>query len=202
MRSAKAPSSEVERARAFLAGLGVAGESSEPRSLPCASVDVKRSLQDEGLTDDRAFSRIVTWVNVRDRSVQEVRERLAKEGFDFKAVDRAVARAARLGLLDDHRFTEVFVRSKVRAGWGHRKIEQALYRFGIDPTLVLDDYPDAYGMGEDDFDRALDLAQKKFSAHGCSFDKCMRFLVSRGFDGDVACRVARILGNQREDLNM
>ena len=95
----------------------------------------------------RAFSKVLRLVKVRDRSVSEVRKRLLRDGFSEAATDDAVSRCIQLRFLDDARFAEVFVRSRLRAGKGLSGIVRELRSHGINPSELLPRFPEAYLEG-------------------------------------------------------
>lgn len=90
-----------------------------------------------------AFKKIERLVKVRDRSVREVRERLSRDGFDEEAIERALTRARSCRYLDDDRFADVLVRSRLRAGKGLDGIVRELKGHGIDPDS-LEGFPEEY----------------------------------------------------------
>ena len=83
-------------------------------------------------------------VKVRDRSVLEVRTRLERDGFSANAVDVAVERALSVGYLDDARFADVLVRSRLRSGKGLSGILRELRVHAINPFEQLEGFPDDY----------------------------------------------------------
>lgn len=91
-----------------------------------------------------AFKKIERLVKVRDRSVLEVRTRLERDGFSANAVDVAVERALSVGYLDDARFADVLVRSRLRSGKGLSGILRELRVHAINPFEQLEGFPDDY----------------------------------------------------------
>lgn len=91
-----------------------------------------------------AFKKIERLVKVRDRSISEVRTRLNRDGFDNSDIDEGITRALRVGYLDDRRFADVLVRSRLRQGKGLDGIIRELRGHGIDPWQALDGFPDRY----------------------------------------------------------
>lgn len=91
--------------------------------FPQASISSpKDQMLYENLKSDElreAFKKIERLVKVRDRSVLEVRNRLHRDGFVADVVDAAIDRALSVGYLDDARFADVLVRSRLRSGKGY-----------------------------------------------------------------------------------
>lgn len=77
------------------------------------------------------------FLEVRPRSVSEVRRRLAGAGYRAELVDGAIARMAELGVLDDEAFARTWVESRDRARpRGERAIREELRLKGIDRETV------------------------------------------------------------------
>ena len=185
-------SAEVERMRSLLAaktGVVVPLASGDPQQSPVDSNDDKASSA--SLDENAAFERVVALVNVRERSSVELRRRLVSEGSTPENVDRAVERAVRCGLVDDARFADVYVRSKIRAGWGRRKIEHELEGYGVDPHAALPAYPDEYFAPDSEYERACGLLGRKALPAKNPFEKLARHLVNKGFSNETAFRAAR-----------
>lgn len=92
---------------------------------------------------ESAFRRIERWLSVRDRSIAETKERLQRERFTDKAINEALERAIRCGYLDDARFAEGFIRSRLRASKGIEGIVRDLKDHRIDATSIPG-FPDTF----------------------------------------------------------
>lgn len=135
-------------------------------------------------------ARIETLVNRRDYSCSELSEKLRQDGYGVQVTEELVARAREAGAVDDARFAETFVRSKVLAGWGHAKIERELARRGIELSEVQG-WPDEFLSADDERARALELASRRRLTGKNDFQKVTRFLCGRGFAMSLAMDVAR-----------
>ena len=102
-------------------------------------------------------------------------------------IDAALARLEREGLLSDRRFAEAYVRSRVDAGRGPRRIREELRRKGA--ALALAEQAVA-ACGADWLAVARRARRKKFGDEmPCDFNekaRQMRFLAYRGFAGETA----------------
>jgi regulatory protein len=77
------------------------------------------------------------FLEVRSRSVSEVRRRLGGAGYRAELVDGAIARMTELGMLDDEAFARTWVESRDRARpRGERAIREELRLKGIDRETV------------------------------------------------------------------
>ncbi len=111
------------------------------------------SLSDSGaessspFTEDLAFKKILHWVKVRDRSVKETRTRLEREGFERMVAEKAIEKAVEYRFLDDERFADTLVRSRLRQGKGLDGVVRELNGHGIDATSMLPGFPEEYLEG-------------------------------------------------------
>ncbi len=77
------------------------------------------------------------FLEVRSRSVYEVRRRLGGAGYRPELVDGAIARMTELGMLDDETFARTWVESRDRARpRGERAIREELRTKGIDRETI------------------------------------------------------------------
>ena len=137
------------------------------RSLSASAAGGQPSRHDAGEVDedvrlsdpDAAFRKIERLCLVRERASEQLRQRLAREGFEAEAVEAALDRALACGLVDDGRFADVLVRSRLAQGRGRRGIAAELENLGIDADGV-----EALAAADDDageVDRALALLDRK-----------------------------------------
>ena len=92
-----------------------------------------------GAVDDPAvvLEAAARFLEVRSRSVSEVRRRLGGAGYRAELVDGAIARMTELGMLDDEAFARAWVESRDRARpRGERAIREELRLKGIDRETV------------------------------------------------------------------
>ena len=158
--------------------------------------DGHQAQVEPGEGDDReqksALSRIVAWANVRDRSLSAVRARLKKEGYDESSIEDAVTRALDYGILDDSRYADVLIRSRLAQGKGAAGIERELEGEGISPFEV-EGWPYSYGVDdESEFQRALDVLEKNPSRSKNKRDGAYRKLIGKGYSSSVASSAARV----------
>lgn len=137
-----------------------------------------------------ARERVVRLLERRDYATKEVRERLEREGFDKHVAREVCERAVRIGLINDKRFAEFFVRAKVASGWGMERIVRELGMRGID-AHELEGWPYEYLDPDEELVRAIDIASRKRVKEPNAYAKLVRFLVGRGFAYGVATSAAR-----------
>lgn len=140
-----------------------------------------------------AWSRVVDMVSRREYSSEEARSRLVRDGFSTSCAERVVTRAQELRIINDARFAEAFVRSKLSQGWGPVRIERELSRRGVEAADV-EGWPDAFleETGEGDvLERARAAVAKRRVPEKNPYPKLVRYLVSRGYPVGIATSVAK-----------
>ncbi len=152
------------------------------------------------LIDQVAFDRIVAALQTRERSTTEIARKLKDEGFSDEQTNAAVARAQRCRLIDDLRFAEVFINSKMYAGWGRSRIERELKRAGIDPTSIPD-YPDRFFTPDSEYERAQALLARRTLSAKDPVNKFARYLIGKGFDVSLSFRLARAEVERRQAIS-
>lgn len=125
----------------------------------------------------------------RDYSQAEAADKLRMDGYSSSCVEEVVGRAVEVGLVDDHRFAEAFMRTKVLSGWGIQRIERELSQRGVQASIV-EGWPYDF-VEEDEFERAYAIARTRSLFRRLNFASIARFLAARGFSGGVASQVAR-----------
>ncbi len=138
------------------------------------------------------FSRIVRLSAVRERSSMEMRRRLVDEQYAKDQVDEAVQRAISCGLIDDMRYADLYVRSKIKAGKGALKIQRDLERLGI-YVEHLEGWPERYQCDEESqLSFAHDLLMRHPPHARDAWGAAYRKVLGRGYTSAVATRAARI----------
>lgn len=147
---------------------------------------------------EKAFAKVQRLACVRERCESELRARLAREGFSVEDADAAIRRAVACGLVDDMRYAEVLVRSRVAQGRGRRGIEDELSRIGIDAQSVAgwphDFFPED---GREEVQRALELLRRKPPRAKNARAAAFRRLVGKGYSQQVAYDAARLYCAER-----
>lgn len=149
-------------------------------------------LEDARFADpEAAFRKIERLCLVREQACEQLRQRLARDGFEPEAVEAALSRALACGLVDDARFADVLVRSRLAQGRGRRGIAAELEGLGIDADSV-----DALAAGDGDdageVERALALLERKPPRAKNRRDAAYRRLAQKGFSASVSSTAARL----------
>jgi regulatory protein len=141
------------------------------------------------------------YLEARQRSVAEVRRRLAQAGYREELVTAALERLGDLGILDDQAFTAAWVESRERARpRGERALRSELALKGVDRGLIdealAERRPEPGGEADPDVAAAERLLQRHASQLGRVADPRVRrqrayaLLARNGFESEIATRLA------------
>ncbi|MBK5936426.1 MAG: recombination regulator RecX [Halorhodospira halophila] len=97
----------------------------------------------------------------REHTRRELAQKLARRGFDPGEVEPVLEALVDEGLLDETRFAEVFVRSRVERGQGPVRIAQELRQRGVIGGVIDEALADA---GVDWWEQARAVRQRRFGA--------------------------------------
>lgn len=162
------------------------------RTVTAPSKNAPNGSENASNDASQALKKIVDLVNVSDRSELSVRERLSQCGFEEAAIEEAVSRAKDYGFIDDKRFAEVLIRSRIAQCKGSAGIERELAKNGIDPSSI-EGWPYAYEVDDEvELDRALSFLDRKPPKSKNLRESAFRKLVQRGFPISVASTAARM----------
>ncbi|MGO5315858.1 regulatory protein RecX [Paraeggerthella sp. LCP19S3_G8] len=168
--------------------------SSERKARPvsCESVSVGRDKEGPDDSPERAFRKIERLACAREQASEALRRRLVREGFCEDAVEEAVARAQACGLVDDLRYADVLVRSRLSQGKGRRGIVAELEDLGIAVDEVAS-LSEGQGVGDDasEISRAIALLERKPPRSKNAREAAYRKLVQKGYGSSVASSAAR-----------
>ena len=133
-----------------------------------------------------ALKKIVQLINVRERSTSQIRERLLKLEFTEDVTDKAVRKATSLNLIDDKRYADLLIRSRINQGKGAEGIERELRSEGIDINEVSG-WPYSYPVSYDEeYSRAINLLERKPSHAKNRKQASYRKLIQNGYSSRVA----------------
>lgn len=144
-------------------------------------------------SEKEALSRAASQCSRRECCISEIREKLILWGQSAEAQERIIGRLLSEGFIDEERFSKAYARDKMRYNhWGRVKIDQMLRQLRIDaPTRqkALEALPD-----EEYCEILRRVAEQKQGTLHARNDyerrgKLMRFLLSRGFEGDLVRQI-------------
>lgn len=135
-----------------------------------------------------ARERALALLGYRERSQVELARKLVDDGFPARCVGEIVDAYVRVGLLDDERYAEGYVRSRMRAGFGSLRITRELDAKGVPEDVAHAAVDDAVGEDPDASEvvRARSLIRGPVPVDRAAREKLLRRLVNRGFSFTVA----------------
>tara|TARA_Y100000768_G_scaffold376198_1_gene347968 strand:- start:3720 stop:4181 length:462 start_codon:yes stop_codon:yes gene_type:complete len=126
---------------------------------------------------------ITKYLSIREHSKFELLNKLSKKGFELDDINKSIDEFSSKNIQSDIRFTEEFLRSRVKKNKGPRLISSELISRGIPEHLAtskISEIPsDTWHI------HAHKALIKKLNASNLSIedeDKLYSFLIGRGFD--------------------
>jgi regulatory protein len=132
---------------------------------------------------EQARERALRILNVRDKTDFEMRKRLSQDGYGKKTVDAVVDRLVEVGLIDDARYTELFISNAQVARKGWRRVCRELQMKGIDIDTL--EPPDS----EEELMRAHALIARLPVETYKEQQRALRRLITKGYDFALARKV-------------
>jgi len=161
-------------------------------AMPLSELEALLSAEEEVQARERALRLL----GYRERSPEELRKRLAQDGYPSSIVDPLVERYVELELVDEDRFASMYASTRVSAGLGTRRIRRELQQRGVSDAAAEAAVSD---LREGDLDRAAALLRGRDLGDRAGRERLLRRLISRGFDYGVAREaIARAVGAEPE----
>jgi regulatory protein len=140
----------------------------------------------------KALSLALTQINRRERTVAELRAHLERHGVAGSTAETAIAELVRERLVNDARFTEMFVHDKRELqSWGSQRIRRGLLERGIDRELaeraVTCVGTDAPALTE--LERAVELLRRRFPEpprDRRDRDRALGMLLRKGYESEIS----------------
>ncbi len=122
-------------------------------------IDGEMLCELKGVTDiRRAYNYAVSLLSRRDHSYTELLRKLTAKGFKDGA-EEALIKLQTQGYIDDERFAQMYVRELITfKNYGKRRIEQELYKKGIDRNIIKD----ALENAEFPEERLTDIIRRRY----------------------------------------
>ena len=126
---------------------------------------------------------ITKYLSIREHSKLELQNKLTQKGHDSNDISDCIDEFSSKDIQSDTRFTEEFIRSKLKKNKGPRLVSSELTARGISDSLINKKISEI--SYQEWCNAALKALVKKL--HGASVsidnkDKIYSFLISRGFD--------------------
>ena len=128
------------------------------------------------------LSKLERYCAYQERSEVEVRKKLGSLAVSATMSDEVVRVLKEDDFLNEHRFAELFIRSKVKEQWGKLKIRQGLYAKGI-PAEIINEQMDL--IDEESYREMVRATIEKWkrlnAADADNKPKLIRHMLSKGF---------------------
>lgn len=129
------------------------------------------------------FDQALSLLSHREHSKKELTTKLKTRGHEDEEIEAIIERLEEINYLNDERFAEIFVRSRISKPLGASRIQQELIQKGINSELAKNAISEA---NADWFELAKQLKERRFGEE-VSTDfkekaKQSRYLQYRGFD--------------------
>lgn len=144
----------------------------------------------------KAINAALNFLSYRQRSEKEIRGKLREKGYEENYIERAISFCKKETYIDDEAFATSFVRDKINLNnFGSYRLRNELSLKGVDSDIVervLDENT------ADEYDRALELAIKKFSSYKDDdrnkiYRKLGGFLQRKGYSFDIVSKILKEL---------
>lgn len=149
---------------------------------------------------DSAYITALKMLGGRELSERQVRQRLARRGYDEEAIDAAVARLKTDGSLDDERAARAMAHAETSLRKrGRLRVKRRLESAGIAPDVAQRATQEIFQTVDADalMEAALQkrLRGRERIAGDREFQRLYRFLIGQGFESD---RVLALLRRHKE----
>jgi len=142
----------------------------------------------------------------RELSERQVRQRLARKGYQPEAIDEAIARLLGERALDDARVAEAIARTETTVRRrGRIRVQLQIQKAGIDKSTAKRAIDDVFGSIDDD---ALIEAALNKRLHGRDaieddkeFQRLYRYLAGQGFEADKIVETLTARRRKRRDAD-
>ncbi|MGO2355068.1 MAG: regulatory protein RecX [Marinomonas foliarum] len=129
------------------------------------------------------FDQAMSLLSHREHSKKELTTKLKLRGHEEEEIETTIERLEEMNYLNDTRFAEVFVRSRLNKPLGASRIQQELIQKGIHSELAKKAISNS---NADWFELAKQLKERRFGEEYCTDykerAKQSRYLQYRGFD--------------------
>jgi regulatory protein len=137
---------------------------------------------------EAAFRTVLRALEIRSYARGDLGRRLVRKGHPPPAVEAAVERAAKLGLLDDAAFAQSYVQTRAARGRGPSRLTRDLLSMGVERSVIDRALAAQWPEGSDRSTMPLALATKRAAQLGSLPREVKRrrvvaYLARRGFLG-------------------
>lgn len=145
----------------------------------------------------KSLSKAYKLLEYRDRSINEMRDRLKRNGYDDQVVDVTITELKDLGYLNDRKFARMWTSERTRNGFGQRKIESELKEKGISKE-VIEETLKVLGDEVEEEEKVRKLVEKRLPLYRGdnppkAYRKLSQYLIRKGFTPSTVNEVTRTM---------
>jgi regulatory protein len=137
----------------------------------------------------RAWERAVRLLTARDRSEQDVRDRLAAQSVSASIIDATIARLYELRYLDDRRFARSVAEYAVRRGHGRERVRAQLLARGVQEAVIAEVLQSAFADEMQLARQALARRYRRAPQAPADRARAAHFLLRQGYPEGVVYAV-------------
>jgi regulatory protein len=160
-----------------------------------ASEDATSEQGPQGAETGKGFNVAYAFLNKRERTEAEVRERLERAEIQPEEIEMVVAELLEFGYLDDARYARVFTEDKRNLeAWGSERIARALRGRGVERALIEAALAQTEVAEEGELDRAIALLGQRFPggpAEPRDRERAFGVLARKGYESEMASDAVR-----------
>lgn len=146
-----------------------------------------------------AFDKAVNLLAFKDRTVQEIRQKLNEKGYSSEDIEDTVEKLSYYGYLNDQNYTISYIKDNTSKK-GKKLIINELNQKGVEKTVITEVYE---SMDVDEIDTIKRLVERRFQALDFNDDKSYRrvvgYLLRRGFSYDNIKKVIKSCNSMIQD---
>jgi regulatory protein len=144
--------------------------------------------------DEAAFRTTLRFLERRPFASRNLARRLVMKGHPPEAAEAAIARAERVGLLNDNQFALHYVQTRSARGRGPLRLRRDLAALGVERVVVDRALAEAFGADGTDAPSPEALARKRLAQlkglpRPVQRRRLLAFLARRGFAGEAVGRM-------------
>jgi SOS response regulatory protein OraA/RecX len=166
--------------------------------------DVSEEVFSEILSEMRkyAWHRLLDYLAVRERTIRECKVYFRKLLLNPEIGDELIRNAVDRGYIDNQRYAELLVHSLAEKGKSRIEIKMKLKQAGIDATVVAEAMKEHFPI-EVEKQILIDTAKKSLDRFRKlppreQFQKCMEYMVRRGFSYEASRAALQKIGKLEE----
>ncbi|MFA5523010.1 MAG: RecX family transcriptional regulator [Tissierellales bacterium] len=150
-------------------------------------------LEQEEINSCKAFG--LKLLTHRARNEHEIKDKMFKKGFDEETIIEAIEYLKEQNYINDEEYAKSYIRDKVNLKkLGYARIKNELFQKRIDGSIIEETLNELIDK-EDEYERALELAEKKMKSSyknddtQAAYRKLGGFLQRKGYSMDIVFKV-------------